>query len=73
MDLTQENGASSWLTALPLEEFNLSLHKGAFHDAVTLRYGATSELPQSLLLRVKLHCATCPVLPNGWFPNIETQ
>ena len=28
-----------WLTALPLEEFKLSLHKGAFRDAIALRYG----------------------------------
>ena len=36
MDLAQEKGASSWLTALPLE---LTLHKGAFRDAIALRYG----------------------------------
>ena len=30
IDLAQEKGASTWLTALPLEEFGFSLHKGAF-------------------------------------------
>ena len=39
MDLAQERGASSWLTSLPLKEFNLCLHKGAFWDAIALRYG----------------------------------
>ena len=41
MDLAQERGASSWLTILPLEEFGLmiTLHKGAFRDAIALRYG----------------------------------
>ena len=39
MDLAQEKGALSWLTTLPLKEFNFALHKGAFHDAVALRYG----------------------------------
>ena len=39
MDLAQERGASSWLTSLPLKEFNLCLHKGAFRDAIALRYG----------------------------------
>ena len=39
MDLAQEKGASSWLTTLPLKEFNFALHKGAFRDAVALRYG----------------------------------
>ena len=33
MDLAQEK-ASSWLT----EKFGFALHKGAFHDAVALRY-----------------------------------
>ena len=44
MDLTQEKGASSWLTALPLEELNLSLHKGAFRDAVALRSSPPTAL-----------------------------
>ena len=38
MDLAQEKGASSWLTSLPIEEFGFALHKGAFRDALTLRY-----------------------------------
>ena len=36
MDLAQEKVASS---CLPLEEFGLTLHKGAFRDAISLRYG----------------------------------
>ena len=39
MDLAQEIGASTWLTVLPVEEFGFSLHKGAFRDALALRYG----------------------------------
>ena len=35
----QEKGASSWLTALPLEQHGLSLTRTEFHDAITLRYG----------------------------------
>ena len=38
MDCALEKGASSWLTALHLEEFNLTLHKGAFSDVIALRY-----------------------------------
>lgn len=30
MDLSQEMGASNWLTTLPVEEFGFCLHKGAF-------------------------------------------
>ena len=39
LELAGEKGASSWLTALPLERHGFALHKGAFHDAVALRYG----------------------------------
>jgi hypothetical protein len=38
MDLIQEKGASSWLTSLPIEKIYFALHKGAFHDALALRY-----------------------------------
>ncbi len=38
MKLAQEKGASSWLTALPIEEFGFTLHKRAFQDALALRY-----------------------------------
>ena len=34
-----EKGASCWLTALPLSEDGYALHKGAFRDALCLRYG----------------------------------
>ncbi|XP_064404503.1 uncharacterized protein LOC135349822, partial [Halichondria panicea] len=37
--LSQEKGASNWLTVLPVEEFGLALHKGAFRDALALQYG----------------------------------
>ena len=50
MLLAQEKGASSWLSALPIEEFGFALHKGAFRDALTLRYGWTPCLVPS-------HCA----------------
>lgn len=39
LDLASEKGASSWLTTLPIEEYGFTLHKGAFHDALALRYG----------------------------------
>ena len=50
MSLAQENGASSWLTALPIEEFGFTLHKGAFRDALALRYGWSPTMVPS-------HCA----------------
>ena len=51
MDLAQQRGASSWLTSLPIEEFGFSLHKGAFWDALALRYGWSP-------LNLSVHC-TC--------------
>lgn len=39
LTVSQERGASAWLAALPLERLGFSLHKGAFKDALALRYG----------------------------------
>ena len=38
VELAQETGASTWLTALPITEHGCVLHKGAFHDAICLCY-----------------------------------
>ena len=49
MTICSEKGASSWLSALPISEHGFALHKGAFRDALCLRYGwRPSHLP--------LHC-----------------
>ncbi len=48
MELASERGAPNWLTSLPIEEFGFCLHKGAFTDALALRYGWTpSGIPMS--------------------------
>ena len=39
MELSQEKGASTWLTALPIDEHGFALHKAAFRDSLSLRYG----------------------------------
>ena len=36
---TRQQGASSWLSVLPLKEHGFSLNKGEFRDAIRLRYG----------------------------------
>ena len=38
MELSQEKGASTWLTALPIDDHGFALHKSAFRDALSLRY-----------------------------------
>ena len=39
LDLNNEKGAGSWLTALPLKDHGFCLNKQEFRDAVALRYG----------------------------------
>ena len=62
--LASEKGASSWLTALPLQQHGFSLHKGAFRDALCLRYGWTPErLPTNCVCGKQLtsdHALSCP-------------
>ena len=38
MDPGQEKRASSWLSAIPVQEHGFALHKGDFRDALRLRY-----------------------------------
>ena len=45
LDLLQEKGTSSWLTAIPIDNHDLFLHKGAFRDALALRYGWKLQHP----------------------------
>ena len=72
MDLAQEKGASSWLTCLPIEEFGFTLHKGAFHDALALRYNwQPLHVPSSCGCGTKFsveHALSCP---KGGFPSIR--
>ena len=44
MELTQEKGASCWLTALPIEHFGFHPHKSDSHDALALRYHQMHQL-----------------------------
>ena len=72
VDLAQEKGASTWLTALPLKEHGFTLHRAAFHDAMALRYGwSPSNLPsrcdcgKNNTIDHALSCA------KGGFPSIR--
>ena len=48
VEVASEKGASSWLTALPLERHGFGLHKGAFRDALFV-YGTIGTQPIYLL------------------------
>ena len=72
MDLAKEKGASTWLTALPIEEHGFTLHKSAFVDAISLRYGwLPSKIPSTCACGSKFsieHALSCS---KGGFPSIR--
>ena len=72
IDLAQEKGASSWLTSLPIAEFGFTLHKGAFHDTLALRYNwQPLQAPSTCECGAKFsveHALSCP---KGGFPSIR--
>ena len=67
-----EDGASSWITAIPVRDFGFNLHKQAFRDALCLWYGwPLSRLPSHCVCGVPFsidHAFTCP---EGAFPIIR--
>ena len=70
VEFAKEKGASIWLTSLPLERYGFALHRSAFKDAISLRYG---WLPDNLPLKCACdvpfsvdHALSCP---KGAFPT----
>ena len=62
---TKDHGASNWLSAVHLEEYNFVLNKKEFRDAINLRYGKDlkglpSKCPcrQSFNMAQALNCKT---------------
>ena len=72
MELASEKGSSTWLTVLPLSEHGFALHKGAFHDALALRYGWTPDrLPSNCTCGASFsveHALSCA---KGGFSSIR--
>ena len=72
MELAQEKGGSNWLTALPLKEHGFTLHKGAFRDAIALRYGwLPTNCPTNCACSSPFsveHALSCS---KGGFPSIR--
>ena len=70
--LSSEKGASSWLSALPVEEHGFALHKSAFRDALCLRYGwLPSGLPTQCVCGQGFsvdHSMNCP---TGGYPTLR--
>ncbi len=73
--LSQEKGASIWLTALPIDIHGFALHKSAFRDGLSLRYNWPIENKLSFCSCGHTfsidHALSCP---TGGFPSImQTQ
>ena len=72
LEVASEKGASSWLTTIPIAEHGFHLHKGAFRDAICLRYGLTPpHLPTECVCGSPFsvdHAMNCK---RGGFPFIR--
>ena len=72
LDLASKKGTSNCLTSLPITEFGFSLHKGAFVDALCLRYGwPPPGTPTHCACGANFsveHVFSCPC---GGFPSIR--
>ena len=72
IDLASEKGASAWLTALLIEEHGFALHKGAFRDALCLRYGwLPTNLPPRCVCNKPFSVDHALCCPTGGFPSIR--
>ena len=72
LELAQEKGASTWLTTLPIDEHSFALHKAAFRDSLSLRYGwplqnSPSQCSCGRPFSVE-HALTCK---TGGFPAVR--
>ena len=72
LEVASEPGASSWLTALSIKKHGFVLHKGAFCDALCLRYGWTPlHLPSHCVCGSNMsieHALNCKC---GGFPSLR--
>ena len=67
-----EKGASTWLSVLPIDEHGFSLHKGAFRDALCLRYAwQIPQLPQTCACGNNFDVNHAMICPKGGFPSIR--
>ena len=72
MDLSQEKGASTWLSVLPLEEYGFALHKGAIRDALALRYGwSPANAPLNCACGTHFSVEHVMSCPKGGYPSIR--
>ena len=71
-ELASEKGSSNWLTTLPLEAHGFALHKGAFRDALCLRYGwSPPHLPSICACGSNFNVEHALKCPTGGFTIIR--
>ena len=71
-----DNGASSWLNAVPFEEQGLTLNKKQFRDSLRLRYNLQlADLPSHCACRDwrSIHSQARPVVYEGGFCCTKTR
>ena len=70
-EFATEEGASSWITAIPLDRYGFTLHRGAYRDALCLRYSWSPPILASQCVCGQLftiaHALSCP---TGGYPSI---
>ena len=72
MRISTEKGASSRLSTLPIQEHGFALHKGAFRDALCLRYGwQPKHLPSHCACGSKFTVDHALNYHSGGFPSIR--
>ena len=72
MELATEKRTSNWLTALPLSEHGFIPHKGAFFDAMALRYGwIPSQIPSKCDCGNSFSVEHALSSARGGFPSIR--
>ena len=72
MQVSKEKGASSWLATLPIAEHGFALHKGAFRDALCLRYGwRPLHLPSHCICGHSYTIEHALICSRGGFPSIR--
>ena len=71
MEVASEPGASSWLSALPIQEYGFALHKGDFRDALCLCYGwQPCLLPFSCVCGQSFNVEHAMNCPCAGFPSV---
>ncbi len=72
LKVSSKKGASSWISTLPIAEHGFALHKGAFRDALCLRYGwRPPGLPTTCVCGKNFSVEQALNCPCGGLPSVK--